>query len=65
MDFALKEEHRLLQKTLREFALKELKSGVAQRDKEAQFPRSLIQKMAQIGLMGVVFPHEYGGAGLG
>lgn len=64
MDFALKEEHRLLQKTLREFALKELKPGVAQRDKEAQFPISLIQKMAQIGLMGVVFPHEYGGAGL-
>ena len=64
MDFALKEEHRLLQKTLREFALKELKLGVAQRDKEAHFPSSLIQKMAQIGLMGVVFPHEYGGAGL-
>ena len=64
MDFELKEEYRLLQKTVREFALKELKPGVAQRDKEAQFPPSLIQNMAQIGLMGVVFPHEYGGAGL-
>src|SRR3989338_7188108 len=64
MDFELREEHRLLQKSIRDFALKELKPGVAQRDKEETFPPSLLEKMGKMGLFGVVFPQEYGGAGL-
>lgn len=64
MDFELKGEHKLLQKTVRDFAVKELKPGVAQRDKEADFPHAFIEKMAKMGLFGVIFPQEYGGAGL-
>ena len=64
MDFELKEEHRLLQSTVRDFAVKELKPNVAQRDEDAEFPQDLIKKMADIGLMGIIFPPESGGAGL-
>lgn len=64
MDFELKEEHRLLQKSVRDFAVKELKPNVAQRDEDAEFPQDLIKKMADIGLMGIIFQPELGGAGL-
>lgn len=64
MDFELKEEHRLLQKSVRDFAVKELKPNVAQRDEDAEFPQDLIKKMADIGLMGIIFPPELDGAGL-
>lgn len=64
MDFELKEEHRLLQGSVREFAEKELKPGVARRDKDGEFPRAALEKMAKMGLLGMVFPPEYGGAGL-
>jgi len=64
MDFELKEEHRLLQSTVRDFAVKELKPNVAQRDEDAEFPQDLIKKMADIGLMGIIFQPELGGAGL-
>ncbi|MEK7841248.1 MAG: acyl-CoA dehydrogenase family protein, partial [Deltaproteobacteria bacterium] len=64
MDFELKQEHKLLQKAVRDFAAGELKPGVSLRDKECAFPHTLIKKMAEMGLMGMVFPQEYGGAGL-
>ena len=64
MDFELKKEHTILQNKVREFAMRELKPGVAQRYKDSEFSLNLIQKMSQAGLMGLVFPQEYGGAGL-
>ncbi len=64
MDFELGEEHRLLQRSIREFAERELKPGVDQRDRTNEFPKTMIKKMAKMGLMGVALPAEYGGAGL-
>jgi butyryl-CoA dehydrogenase len=64
MDFKLGSEHRLLQSSVREFAEKEVKPGAAQRDRSSEFPRDIVGKMGKMGLMGVVFPTELGGAGL-
>ncbi len=64
MDFELKEEQKILQQTIREFAHAEIAPGAADRDEAGRFPRDLIPKMAQLGLFGIIVPQEYGGAGL-
>ncbi len=64
MDFKLGEEHRLLQSSVRDFAEKEVKPEAAQRDRTGEFPRYIVEKMGKLGLMGIVFPTELGGAGL-
>jgi butyryl-CoA dehydrogenase len=63
MDFELSEEHRLFRDTVRDFADKEVAPGALERDKTHEFPHHLIDKMAALGLMGVPFSEEYGGAG--
>src|SRR5215212_2608890 len=63
MDFELSDEHRLFRDTIRDFADKEVAPGALERDKTHEFPHDLIEKMAALGLMGVPFPEEYGGAG--
>jgi acyl-CoA dehydrogenase len=60
---ALTEEERLLQKTVREFAAKELAPGAAERDETEQYDRSLFARMGELGLTAVPFPVEVGGAG--
>jgi len=60
---ALTEEERLLQKTVREFAAKELAPGAAERDETEQYDRSLFTRMGELGLTAVPFPVEVGGAG--
>lgn len=63
MIFELTEEHKLLRETVREFAEKELAPTAAQRDEDEVFDRTLMfDKLAELGLTGVVFPEEYGGA---
>ncbi len=64
MDFALSGEQIALQKVVREFAKQELAPGVAQRDATGEFPGEAVKKMQKMGLMGMVFPLEYGGKGL-
>ena len=54
----------LLQRTVREFAQREIAPGAAQRDDAARFPNELIPKMADLGLLGINVPQKYGGAGL-
>jgi alkylation response protein AidB-like acyl-CoA dehydrogenase len=61
--FALTEEERLLQKTVRDFAAKELAPGAAQRDEEERYDRSLFTRMGELGLTAVPFATEVGGAG--
>ena len=61
--FALTEEERLLQRTVRDFAAKELAPGAAQRDEEESCDRSLFTRMGELGLTAVPFPTEVGGAG--
>ena len=64
MDFALSEEQQLLKKTVREFAESELASHAREWDEKQEFPREVFSKLGALGLMGVVWPAEYGGSGL-
>ncbi|ABB13833.1 acyl-CoA dehydrogenase [Carboxydothermus hydrogenoformans] len=64
MDFRLSEEHELLRQTVREFAEKEVAPSAAARDEEERFDREIFKKMAELGLTGIPWPEEYGGAGM-
>ncbi len=63
MDFKLTREQAMLQKLFREFAENEVKPLAAQVDEEEMFPAETVKKMGQLGMMGIYFPKEYGGAG--
>jgi len=63
MDFALTEEQQMFQAMVRDFATKELQPLAAQVDEEEKFPAETVRKMAELGLMGVGIPEEYGGSG--
>jgi len=65
MDFELSENQKMLQAMVRDFATKELEPIAAQIDEEARVPIENIKKMAELGLMGIGFPEEYGGSGGG
>ena len=60
----LTEEHEVLRKTVRDFAQKEIVPIAAEYDESGEFPLETIQKMGQLGLMGIEVPEEYGGAGM-
>ncbi len=63
MDLALSEEHELVRRTVREFALERVAPVAAELDREARFPYELVRELAELGLMGMPIPEEYGGAG--
>jgi len=64
MIFELTDEHKLMRQMVREFAEAEIAPGVAERDEEERFDRGLMyDKLGELGLTGIVFPEEYGGAG--
>ncbi|HEX8636711.1 MAG TPA: acyl-CoA dehydrogenase family protein, partial [Pyrinomonadaceae bacterium] len=63
IDFELSEEHIALQKTVREFCAGEVAPFIKEWDEKAHFERSVFDKMADLGLMGVCIPEQYGGAG--
>lgn len=63
MNFDLTEEHQLLRQTVRAFAEKEVAPGVRERDEQERFDREVMfDRVGQLGLAGIVFPEEYGGA---
>ena len=64
MDFSLSEEQQLLKKTVRDFAESELAPHSREWDDKQEFPREVFTKLGELGLMGAVWPTEYGGAGL-
>src|ERR1700730_1515025 len=64
MNFQLTEDQKMIQKLVREFALKEVAPTAAERDEKEEFDRGIFEKMAEIGLAGIPWPEEYGGAGL-
>ncbi|MCP4446487.1 MAG: acyl-CoA dehydrogenase [Myxococcales bacterium] len=64
MDFSLSEEQQFLQKTARDFAKSEVLPLAAKIDSEHRHPKELVDKMAQIGLMGVAVADEHGGSGM-
>ncbi|MDR2083900.1 MAG: acyl-CoA dehydrogenase [Bacteroidales bacterium] len=63
MDFSLTKEQTLFLQMIREFAEKEVKPLAAEVDEEERFPEETVKKMAKLGIMGIPFPIEYGGAG--
>ena len=64
MDVRLSEDQELLRRSIREFAESELRPHVMQWDEAQQFPRELIAKFADLGLMGIQFPESYGGSAM-
>jgi alkylation response protein AidB-like acyl-CoA dehydrogenase len=60
----LSDEHRMIQATIREFAARELRPIAAELDRHPQFPAQAVARAAELGLMGMMVPEEYGGPGL-
>ena len=63
MNFELDDDTQLLQRTVRDFALQEVKPVAEELDRTKAFPYELVAKMGELGWMGIPFPEEYGGAG--
>ena len=64
LNLELTEEQQLLQKSVREFAEGEVKPHAKEIDETHRFPRETFQKAAELGLTGIAFPENYGGAGM-
>lgn len=64
MDFSLTEEHLMIRDAARDFAQNELLPGVIERDNKQEFPKELIQKMGELGFMGIMVDPKYGGSGM-
>jgi alkylation response protein AidB-like acyl-CoA dehydrogenase len=65
LDFQLNEEQLQLKKSVREFAEREIAPHVMTWDEACEFPLATIKELGKLGLMGAIFPAEYGGAGMG
>ncbi|MDI7275820.1 MAG: acyl-CoA dehydrogenase family protein, partial [Anaerolineae bacterium] len=65
MDFTFSREHQLLRRMIREFAQQEVAPIAAEIDAEEKVPFDVLKRAARVGLMGVPFPQQYGGAGAG
>jgi butyryl-CoA dehydrogenase len=63
MNFSLTKEQEMVRKMVREFAINEVGPIAAEIDEEARFPIETIEKAGKIGMLGMPFPREYGGAG--
>ncbi len=64
MNFDLTEEQQILQRTVREFARNRVAPLAEELDRDHRYPAELIEEMADMGLMGVAIPDDYGGAGM-
>ena len=64
MNFEFSPDQELLRRSVREFAETELRPHVREWDEAQEFPRSLFPKLAELGLMGIQFPEEFGGAAM-
>jgi len=65
LDFQLSDEQLQLKKSVREFAEREILPHVMEWDEASQFPLATIKELGKLGLLGVTFPPEFGGAGMG
>ena len=65
MNFKQEESEAMISQMVRDFAEKEIRPNVMHWDEEQIFPKELFHKMGELGLMGVLVPSAYGGAGLG
>ncbi len=65
MDFQFTEEQQQLRRSVREFAEREILPNVMKWDEAGEFPLAAVKELGKLGLMGVVFPADLGGAGMG
>jgi len=65
VDFQLADEQKEIKRSVREFAENEIRPHIMEWDEDQRFPHEVISKLGPMGMMGVAFPAEYGGAGLG
>jgi short/branched chain acyl-CoA dehydrogenase len=63
VDFDLSDEHKLLRRTVREFAEERIAPVAEELDREHRFPYDIIAELAELGLMGIPIPEQYGGGG--
>jgi butyryl-CoA dehydrogenase len=63
MNFELTDEQRQIRETLTDFAEREIKPNSAKWDKDASFPRHIVEQLGELGFIGVSFPEKYGGGG--
>jgi short-chain 2-methylacyl-CoA dehydrogenase len=63
LDFDLEQEHELVRSTVRDFAEQRVAPVAEELDREGRFPYGLVGELAELGLMGMTIPEEYGGAG--
>ncbi len=64
MDFSLTQDQKMVRDMVREFAAKEIEPLAAEIDESREFPTATLKKMGELGLLGVVIPEKYGGAGM-
>jgi len=64
MQLELNEQQKMIQKMVREFAEKEVAPIAAELDEKEEYPTKTLEKMAKLGLLGIIIPQEFGGAGL-
>src|SRR5215472_19215349 len=64
MDFDLTDEQKMIRDTARDFAARKVAPLAAELDKSGRWPGEIVKEMAQLGLLGIMVPQEYGGAGL-
>ena len=64
MDLELSPEHELLRRTIRDFLAREVADKVDEHEQERRFPTDIVAELGQMGLLGIPFPEEEGGAGL-
>jgi short/branched chain acyl-CoA dehydrogenase len=62
-NYDLSEEHELVRRTVRDFALERVAPAAEELDREHRFPYELVRELGELGLMGMTIPEEYGGAG--
>lgn len=63
MDFELNEEQLMVQSSVREFAQNEIAPLAREYDEAEKFPKEQIEGLAELGILGMIIPEEYGGAG--
>ncbi|RDW22292.1 acyl-CoA dehydrogenase [Oceanobacillus arenosus] len=64
MDLNFSEEQEMIRKLIREFAQKEISPEIERMETEDRFPKEIIEKMGELGLMGIPIPEAYGGSGM-
>src|SRR5687767_12253991 len=65
MEFELNENQKMIVQTVRDFGAKHIKPNVMEWDEKQVFPVPLFKELGKLGLMGVLIPEQYGGAGFG